>query len=122
MNELREDASIVACMRCGIPCRVKGSSNPDARLLQHASTPRGFCPDCGATAFLRQAPVLSEVLSRVGPQALLMPAAREQFARLMRTGNADANPGELDWERIVANWDLPLPEDKPRWSRKKEAL
>ena len=27
----------------------------------------------------------------------------------MRVGSADAQPDEIDWNRIVENWDLPFP-------------
>jgi hypothetical protein len=42
------------------------------------------------------------------------PAAQAQFAQAMRSGQADAEPGELDWQRIVDNWHLPEPRGRAR--------
>jgi hypothetical protein len=40
------------------------------------------------------------------PSKLLAPHVQQQFTRLMVAGNADAKPGELNWQRIVDNWEL----------------
>jgi len=49
------------------------------------------------------------LLAESGPKNLLYPHIQEQFTGLMRVGLADAQPDEIDWNKIVENWDLPFP-------------
>jgi len=54
-------------------------------------------------------------LAESGPGILMHPHIRELFADIMRTGHADADPDEIDWQKIVENWDLPFADKvKPR--------
>lgn len=76
-----------------------------------------MCVDCAVTEFLRCTEPVATVLEIKGPAVLLDPAVRAQFARLMRAGFADANPEEIDWRRVVGNWDLRLPERTRRGRR-----
>jgi len=46
--------------------------------------------------------------SEHGPSLLLYPHIQEQFVVIMRSGNADMIPEEIDWELVVKNWALPL--------------
>ncbi len=51
------------------------------------------------------------------PKALLHPAAHARFADVMRTGDADAHVGEVDWQHVVDHWHLPFrvgPGGKPQ--------
>jgi hypothetical protein len=48
-------------------------------------------------------------LAESGPEILLMPHLQEIFTNIMRAGFADAIPDEIDWQRIVDNWELPFP-------------
>jgi hypothetical protein len=34
---------------------------------------------------------------------------QQHFVQIMRAGNAEADPEEIDWPTIVGNWDLPFP-------------
>lgn len=99
---------VAPCQRCGVPCRVASSTNPDARLLKHAPTPEGFCPNCAVTEFL----LGFEFMIGSDVRRLLSPHIQQQFAEIMRAGNADAMPDEIDWNAIVANWELPFPKAK----------
>lgn len=96
------------CSRCGQPCHVGGPKNEDARLLRRAKTPRGYCATCAATQFLKTTLPLSEILREKGPEILLCPHITAQFAAVMRSGGSDADPSEIDWNRLVANWELPV--------------
>ncbi len=100
------------CKRCGVPCRVAARHNPDARLLEYASEPDGFCPSCAATAFLRDTEPLGELIEQQGPECLRLDHIREQFAAIMRVGRSDAHPDEIDWDRVIRHWDLPFPPKK----------
>ena len=102
---------LATCDRCGVPCKVADTSNPEARLLQHSTVPSGYCPDCGTTAFLKTSP-MGRLIS--DPAMLLAPHVQAKFALMMQSGNADASPDEINWQRVVENWDLPLPQQRKR--------
>jgi hypothetical protein len=63
--------------------------------------------DCAATEFFRTTEPISGLLEE-DLSALRLPHVRDQFAAVLAAGLADARPDELDWDRIIANWDLPL--------------
>lgn len=95
------------CERCGVAARgAKG--NPDARMMRHAE--KGVCVNCGTVLFLKDLEELHG--GRLLPpgttwrEALALPHIQEQFGRLMRVGKADAQPDEIDWERVAQLWDL----------------
>jgi hypothetical protein len=69
----------------------------------------GYCATCAMTAFLKDPEFpMAGILAERGPGILLAPHVREQMARLMEVGQSEAAPSEIDWERLVANWELPL--------------
>ena len=39
---------------------------------------------------------------------LLRPDVQKMFTEVMVSGNADANPEEIDWERVVNLWNSPF--------------
>lgn len=96
------------CKRCGMRCRVAPNPESQARLLKRAAT-GGLCATCCAHDFLRHAYPANLLLARTGPRGLLLPHVQEQFASIMRVGHSDATPDEIDWEKMVANWDAPFP-------------
>ena len=96
----------MTCDRCRREGLQPGEGNPAARLLKRATA--GCCADCSITAFLRTMPPLSELLEVQGPQVLLNPIVQQQVARILASGQADARPEEIDWARVVENWELPL--------------
>lgn len=94
-----------ACKRCGRPA-LGGDGNPDARMLRRART--GVCVDCGVVQFLQRVAntnVLGTV-DRALPDGLRLPHVQEQFAKMMVAGGSDARPDEIDWERVIAVWDI----------------
>jgi len=113
---------VVYCSRCGAPGKLADSATEDAKLLKHATRPEtsGFCVDCAVTDFFKNRSPLAELLSMnpLGTKMLLDPRVQKQFAGLMQAGNADAKPEEINWQRVVENWDLPFP-TKRRKARKK---
>lgn len=104
-NQGRE---VVRCSRCGRACRISGGSNPEARLMRHGTGPCGYCPDCAATQFLKVTEPAASLLRARGPEILRAPMLKGQFARILAAGFADARPGEIDWEAVIAHWDLPI--------------
>lgn len=89
-----------ACKRCGIPCRPGESSNPNA-----AQT--GLCVNCGITQFIRSTETLMRSLEGAGPGVLLLSHVQKKIAVLLRGGEADASPDEINWQTVVDNWVMP---------------
>lgn len=93
------------CERCGKPCQG-GEGNPGARLLKRAQ--KGYCADCGLTAFLKNTEPLGMLIERQGPEMLRNQSVRAQIATLLIVGKSDANIREIDIERVIEHWDLPV--------------
>lgn len=93
------------CQRCGIACAPGGPGNPEAQLLRRANC--GVCVTCGVALFIKATPSMMIGIKQHGPAMLLAPHIQEGFARLLASGKADARPDEIDWSRLVDQWDLP---------------
>lgn len=94
-----------ACERCSVPLRVAGGRNVEARMLRLAKTPQGFCIDCAVRAWFH---CMRDSIRDLDPKELRHAWIQEQYGRVMKAMNADARPEEITWERVIANWDLPL--------------
>lgn len=95
------------CPRCGIRCKIGPPPGAQAKMLRRSQT-AGLCVNCATHDFLRNTYPPNILLAESGPHVLLLPHIQEQFAGLMQVGHADAQPAEINWEQIVANWDLPF--------------
>jgi hypothetical protein len=101
------------CTRCGQPARG-GAGSPEARILRRART--GVCIECGIVEFLQRldnmsgpSPLHKGGLLPAGAnwaEALRLPHVREQLAAVLRAGHADATPEEIDWQRVIAVWNV----------------
>ena len=96
---------VTTCNRCGKPCRP-GEGNPEARLLKKSD--KGYCADCGLTAYLKMTPPIDMLLRNSGPEILKLPAIREQISRILISANSDCDISEIDINRVISNWDLPV--------------
>jgi hypothetical protein len=119
--DLFETAGLALCQRCGVECRpATQEGNPEALFLRFAR--RGVCASCGMTQFLKSIPVTNMLLSSGavgrsgipeddqgagGLAALRHPQIQQQLYVLMDLGHTDARPADVDWERIIAHWNLP---------------
>lgn len=101
--------TIVNCERCQANCRVNTLRNPNAKMLRRSKEPKGLCVNCAVHNFLRNTYPPNIQLAESGPEILLIPHIQKLFADIMKAGFADARPDEIDWQRIVDNWDLPFP-------------
>lgn len=107
--------TIVYCERCGARCKVDGSRNPDAKMLRRSKKPKGLCVNCAVHDWLRKTYPCNMILASSGPRVLAYQHIRDQFADIMRTAGADADPDEINWNLINENWDLPFADKvKPR--------
>jgi len=98
----------IDCKRCGAQCRIAGPPGAKAKMLQRAQGP-GLCVNCAVHDWLRNTYPPNIILAESGPKVLLYQHIQQQFAGIMRIGFADAKPDEIDWQRIVDNWELPFP-------------
>ena len=105
------DPSICYCSRCNTPCRVAGPPNPDAKLLRRSAVPSGLCASCATALYLQNSP-MARLITK--PEMLLVPHLQEHFTLIMQSGNADAQPGEIDWYHVVQNWYLPFQSAKKK--------
>ena len=95
---------LCACDRCGDPCRVARKRNPDAKMLRHAAVPVGNCINCAVAEWF----VVTGLRETTDPKGLLLPHIQEQFAAIMKMSKADGKPAEINWKKVVANWNLPF--------------
>lgn len=100
---------IVNCERCKTRCKVDTLRNSKAKMLRRSIEPKGLCANCAVHDWLRNTYPPNILLAQSGPEVLLHPHIQKQFIGIMRVGFADAKPDEIDWQRIVDNWDLPFP-------------
>lgn len=99
------------CERCGAKLQVGPAPGSEARLLRRSKVPKGFCVNCAVHNFLRNTYPPNIQLAESGPEILLVPHIQTVFADIMKSGFADAIPDEIDWQRIVDNWELPFSKD-----------
>jgi hypothetical protein len=104
------DSLTANCQRCGFGPLVGGEGNPDALLLRRAH--EGVCASCGITMFIKSMPAMLMVIERNGIEMLRDPGMQAHWAPLLAHGHADATSGEIDWNRVVENWNLPDPKPK----------
>jgi len=114
--------NLCECTRCGKLCKVAGPPNPEARLMPYATAEeakkRGLCADCAATVFIQGVETLMYGIKLNGVKILLDPHVQKGFGEVMVIGKADARPAEVNWQRVVDNWELPLPKRRKQSRRK----
>lgn len=100
----------VYCQRCNASLRLTGPGNANAKMLRHSKKPKGFCVNCAVHDWLRNTYPVNQILAgmRNPAETLRLEHIQQQFEGIMRAGNADALPDEINWEAIIYNWDLPF--------------
>ena len=95
------------CERCHRPLRVD-PGRPDAEIFRRAKVPAGVCPDCLVTQFLYNTYPINLQLDETGPELLLKPGIREAFLACGIMERADLTIDEVNWQRVVDQWNLPV--------------
>ena len=97
------------CVSCGILCQPGKRGDPKARPFKGAS--KGLCADCAVTQLFLSADfeALRIGILKNGIEVLKEPPIQRQFAKILRTGQSDLQSEEINWDRIIAQWDLPFP-------------
>ena len=97
------------CSRCGAKCKVDPIVNSKARMVKRSDVPKGLCINCAVHDTLRNLYPANLLLASSGPRCLALHHIQEQFAGILKSANSDAMPGEIDWQAVIENWDLPFP-------------
>lgn len=100
------NATLGSCCRCAVPLRVATITPSTADMLRRATAPKGQCVNCAVREWFyvnRDA-----IVQPFEPHELLWEPVQVQYARIMQVGRADASPAEIDWEKVVRDWDLPI--------------
>ncbi len=107
-----DDVRRVVCQRCGLDMRVMVQTpNPEVTLMRFSDSGEGLCASCAATLFLYSVEHIKRLIE-AKPEMLLWAPMQDQFAALMETGQADASPGEINWQHLKEHWSLPFPKRK----------
>ncbi len=96
-----------ACQRCGARCKASGQGKPKAKMLRWSKS-TGLCVNCAVHDWLRNTYPPNLILAQSGPKVLMFPHIQEQFTEIMKISFADAKADEIDWQKIVDNWELPF--------------
>lgn len=99
------EGTVARCSRCGDPCKVASDANPDAKMLRYAKEPKGLCVNCAVAEWFLVSGMRE---MHPGASSLRHKSVQDQFARVMFAHAADAKPPEINWEKVIANWDLPF--------------
>lgn len=103
-----QPGAIGFCERCGMKLQVAAARNENSAPFRLAAIPKGFCADCVVTQFLYDTYPINMQLDERGPGVLLHPQMREAMLMSGILEGCDMNVDEINWQRIVHNWGLPV--------------
>ena len=101
---------IINCPRCNKRCLATETTRPDARPLRKAL--KGMCLECCVSALFQdigENGMGHALPPDFDPNGLRLPHIQRQFARVLEVGMSEANMDEIDWDEVIANWELPFP-------------
>jgi hypothetical protein len=106
----------VPCARCGVLCRVTGKKpTEEARIARYATNGTvaagtATCLTCALTGWLKASP-LADLIT---PDKLRDPRVQKHMEELYdsASGSNDGSSTEIDWNALIANWDLSFPKAK----------
>jgi hypothetical protein len=104
--------SIAHCARCAKSCLLRSPSLPTVgdplATLTPATTPRGLCEECAAHWWIFSRDGLRWAFSE-SPELLTWPVVQAELGKVL--GWMHPALGRLDWEKLIAQWNLPWPDD-----------
>jgi hypothetical protein len=114
---------IVNCTRCGIRCQAVDKRNQKAQVFVKGDVLTGrFCVNCLVVDFFKNFELGPVIDDKFDPECLRLPHIQQQFAAIVVAAKssygAELTSGEIDWDEVIANWNLPF-RDKPKRGRKK---
>jgi len=106
--------AIVNCPRCGKLCKESAPTRAVARPLRRSNLASGgMCINCAFSDFLREI----DAFEYAPLEALRASHIQEQFAKVFKVGNSEADISEIDFETVIVNWDLPFPKKSRKGKR-----
>jgi hypothetical protein len=94
------------CTRCGKQCVAEKSTKPAARPFRKAL--KGFCAACAVCLLLQDPDGLGYALPPdFDPAGLKLPHIQAQFARVLHVGQSELPMDQIDWDEVIAKWNLP---------------
>lgn len=96
------------CDRCKRPLRVAERRREDSKPFRLAKVPKGVCPECVMTQFLYNTYPINMQIDEAGPELLLKPGIAEAFVSCGLLDGCDLKIEEVNWQRVVDNWKLPV--------------
>ena len=109
MPLLFESNNICYCQRCESKCKVDPIPGSKAKMLKRGESAKGLCINCATHDVLRNLYPANLLLARSGPKGLALRHVQQQFEAILKCAGTDSHPGEIDWQAIIDNWDLPFP-------------
>ena len=97
------------CGRCGAPCRVNPVPGSKARMMKRADEPKGLCVNCATHDVLRHLYPSNLILERSHGRTLAHLDIQREFFEIAQMHGTDVAFEEINWNAIIANWDLPFP-------------
>jgi hypothetical protein len=106
----------VACERCAKPCQVAPTRKTDAKMAIEADGPRGVCPECIVTGMIKgltgadgRDDRRAAYFPKFTAESLRLDHIQKQIVAVVRASGSNLPADRLDFDEIIANWDLPLP-------------
>ncbi|HZP02635.1 MAG TPA: hypothetical protein VFD30_20460 [Terriglobia bacterium] len=96
------------CERCGALIQLSPTRNPESKPFRLAAVPKGVCADCVMTQFLYNTYPINMQIDEAGPELLLKPGITDAFVMCGLLEGCDLKIEEINWRRVVANWNLPV--------------
>jgi hypothetical protein len=107
--EVATPGALANCERCGRLLRVAETRREDSAPFRLSKTKKGVCPDCVMTQFLYETYPVNMLIDEAGPEMLLNAGVmRMAFSSAGILDRCELQIEEIDWERVVANWSLPV--------------
>lgn len=106
---------IIICERCGRRCQTSDATEADSKLIRKSTAPKGLCVDCAITCFIK-----TGLMSAIPPAypisgILGMEHIQQQFAAVFVAAKCPGVAAEINWDRVIANWELGLPKKGWDW-------
>lgn len=123
LSDILGPSRTATCARCGALCRLADEKpSEEARIARYATeksveSGTAMCIACVLTGFLKNGP-LADLIT---VEKLRDPRVQRHTKELYDSapGHNDGSSAEIDWEALIANWDLPFPKKKRQRKPKK---
>jgi hypothetical protein len=103
------------CSRCSAPLRLgDASKDRKASMMRLSEIPQGVCATCAFRGWLAVQAARGDGIGAWTPEMFLRPEIQRIAQNLFRASGSVCDVREIDWERLVVQWDLPLSEPRKR--------